>query len=249
MTPRPPHILLIDDDSDIRRLTSQLLAENGMKVTALPGGVGVARRVAGGGFDLLLLDVMLPGEDGFALCRKIRESSPIPIVMLTARAEETDRVIGLEIGADDYVVKPFAPRELVARIRARLRRSGDGALAGPKPKRSRLFFDGWTVDLIRRELRAPDGALVSLTGAEFDLLVVLAGRAQRVVSRDELTDTLHGRAAHPTDRSIDVAVSRLRRKIEAAPEEPRFIRTVRNGGYVFAAEVTDDSTDASGSAA
>lgn len=241
MTKHPPHILLIDDDSDIRRLTSQLLAENGMKVTALPGGTGMARRVAGGGFDLVLLDVMLPGEDGFALCRKIRETSRIPIVMLTARAEETDRVIGLEIGADDYVVKPFAPRELVARIRARLRRDGDGALAAPKPKRSRIYFDGWTVDLVRRELRAPDGALVSLTGAEFDLLVVLAERARRVVSRDELSDALHGRPANPLDRSIDVAVSRLRRKIEASADEPRFIRTVRNGGYVFAVETADDA--------
>lgn len=118
MTPRPPHILLIDDDSDIRRLTGQLLVENGMKVTSLPGGAGVARRVAGGGFDLVLLDVMLPGGDGFALCRKIRETSRIPIVMLTARAEETDRVIGLEIGADDYVVKPFSPRALVPLFRA-----------------------------------------------------------------------------------------------------------------------------------
>jgi two-component system, OmpR family, response regulator len=237
MTPREQHVLLIDDDADIRRLTEQLLTEAGFKVTALAGAVGAVRQAASGRFDLVLLDVMMPGEDGFSICRKIRAVSQIPIVMLTARAEEMDRVVGLELGADDYVVKPFSPRELVARVRARLRRTGDGELAQVKPKTDRLTFDGWIVDLVRRELRAPDGSLVSLTAAEFELLVALAERARRVVSRDELSEILHGRTPHPLDRSIDVAVSRLRRKIEPSPDEPRYVRTVRNGGYVFAAEV------------
>ncbi len=241
MPPPERHVLLIDDDPDIRRLTEQLLTEAGLKVTSLAGAAGAVRHAASGRFDLVLLDVMMPGEDGFSVCRKIRAVSQIPIVMLTARAEEMDRVVGLEIGADDYVVKPFSPRELVARVRARLRRAGDGELAQAKPKHDRLAFDGWNIDLVRRELRSPDAALVSLTAAEFDLLVALATRARRVVSRDELSEILHGRTPHPLDRSIDVAVSRLRRKIEASPDEPRYVRTVRNGGYVFAAEVENSA--------
>jgi len=249
MTPPERHVLLVDDDPEIRRLTEQLLTEAGFKVTALAGAAGAVRHAASGRFDLVLLDVMMPGEDGFSVCRKIRAVSQLPIVMLTARAEEMDRVVGLEIGADDYIVKPFSPRELVARVRARLRRAGDGELAQAKPKHDRLAFDGWIVDLVRRELRAPDASLVSLTAAEFDLLVALATRARRVVSRDELSEILHGRTPHPLDRSIDVAVSRLRRKIEATPDEPRFVRTVRNGGYVFAAEVENRTASQAGSAA
>ncbi len=249
MTPSERHVLLVDDDPEIRRLTEQLLAEAGFKVMALAGAAGAVRHAASGRFDLVLLDVMMPGEDGFSLCRKIRAVSQIPIVMLTARADEMDRVVGLEIGADDYVVKPFSPRELIARVRARLRRAGEGELAHAKPKHDRLTFDGWTIDLVRRELRAPDTSLVSLTAAEFDLLVALATRARRVVSRDELSEILHGRTPHPLDRSIDVAVSRLRRKIETSPDEPRFVRTVRNGGYVFAAEVGNAASQQAGPAA
>jgi len=231
------HILIVDDDSDIRRLTSQLLGDNGFRVTAEGDGAAMQRLMAVESYDLAVLDVMLPGEDGFALCRKLRAVSKMPIVMLTARADETDRVVGLELGADDYVLKPFSPRELVARIRAHLRRVRESAPAAPKPRVKRLVFDGWTIDPIRRELRNAEGTLVSLTGTEFDLLTVLAERAQRVLSRDQLLDLVRGRIAHAYDRSIDVSISRLRRKIEPFPDEPRFIRTVRNGGYVFTAEV------------
>lgn len=237
MQTRKSHILIVDDDADIRRLTSQLLGDSGFRVTAVADGAAMQRLLATESFDLAVLDVMLPGEDGFALCRKLRAVSKMPIVMLTARADETDRVVGLELGADDYVVKPFSPRELVARVRAHLRRTNELVAAAPKPRVKSLGFDGWKIDPIRRELRNAEGTLVSLTGTEFDLLTALAERAQRVLSRDQLLDLVRGRTAHAFDRSIDVSISRLRRKIEPFPDEPRFIRTVRNGGYVFTAEV------------
>lgn len=234
---RKPHILVVDDDGEIRRLTAQLLSENGFRVTAVADGDALRRQGGVDRFDLAVLDVMLPGEDGFALCRHIRTLSDMPIIMLTARADETDRVVGLEIGADDYIVKPFASRELVARIRARLRRLQAAPPLRSVERRTRFSFDGWTIDSIRRELRAPDGTIISLTSTEFDLLIVFVERPQRVLSRDELLDLVHGRSAHPFDRSIDVSISRLRKKIEAQADEPRFIRTVRNGGYVFSTDV------------
>ncbi|MFN8757457.1 MAG: response regulator [Tagaea sp.] len=234
---RKPHILVVDDDGEIRRLTAQLLSENGFRVTAVADADALRRQGGVDRFDLAVLDVMLPGEDGFALCRHIRTLSDMPIIMLTARADETDRVVGLEIGADDYIVKPFASRELVARIRARLRRLQAAPPLRSVERRTRFSFDGWTIDSIRRELRAPDGTIISLTSTEFDLLVVFVERPQRVLSRDELLDLVHGRSAHPFDRSIDVSISRLRKKIEAQADEPRFIRTVRNGGYVFSTDV------------
>ncbi|MCA3246387.1 MAG: response regulator transcription factor [Azospirillum sp.] len=234
---RKPHILVVDDDGEIRRLTAQLLSENGFRVTAVADGDALRRQGGVDRFDLAVLDVMLPGEDGFALCRHIRTLSDMPIIMLTARADETDRVVGLEIGADDYIVKPFASRELVARIRARLRRLQVAPPLRSAERRTRFSFDGWMIDSIRRELRAPDGTIISLTSTEFDLLIVFVERPQRVLSRDELLDLVHGRSAHPFDRSIDVSISRLRKKIEAQADEPRFIRTVRNGGYVFSTDV------------
>jgi two-component system OmpR family response regulator len=235
-----PHILIVDDDRDIRRLMMELFDERGFRVTAVADGASMARQLAGSKFDLAILDVMLPGEDGLELCRRIRRESNLPIIMLTARGDETDRVVGLEMGADDYVAKPFGPRELVARVRALLRRSregGEGGGAPAKPKLSRMTFDGWVIDMARRELRAPDGALISLTGTEFDMLVVLAERSPSVVSRDQLLDLVRGRTSSPFDRSIDVSISRLRKKIETMPEDPRIIRTVRNSGYVFAVPV------------
>lgn len=237
-----PHILIVDDDLDIRRLMMELFDERGFRVTAVADGAAMARQLSSTKFDLAILDVMLPGEDGLELCRRIRRESNLPIIMLTARGDETDRVVGLEMGADDYVAKPFGPRELVARVRALLRRVRDGAEAngGVKSRLARLTFDGWVIEMARRELRAPDGALVSLTGTEFDMLVVLAERAPNVVSRDQLLDLVRGRASSPFDRSIDVSISRLRKKIEAMPEDPRIIRTVRNSGYVFAVPVTPE---------
>ncbi len=237
-----PHILIVDDDRDIRRLMMELFDERGFRVTAVADGAAMARAFAAAKFDIAILDVMLPGEDGLELCRRIRRESNLPIIMLTARGEETDRVVGLELGADDYVAKPFGPRELVARVRALLRRSREAGET-PAPARarlSRMTFDGWVIEMARRELRAPDGALVSLTGTEFDMLVVLAERAPSVVSRDQLLDLVRGRTSSPFDRSIDVSISRLRKKIESAPEDPRIIRTVRNSGYVFAVPVAPE---------
>ncbi len=232
-----PHILVVDDDREIRALLARFLARHGYRVETAADGRAMFRALEAGRFDLLVLDLMLPGEDGLSLCRRVRAASSLPIVMLTAVGEDTDRIVGLEMGADDYMAKPFNPRELLARIRAVLRR---GAVA-PGPAEAAagraLAFDGWRLDTARRELRDPDGALVDLTAGEFDLLAALAERPNRVLSRDALLDLTRGRAAVPFDRSVDVQVSRLRRKIEADPRDPARIKTVRGGGYVFAARV------------
>jgi two-component system OmpR family response regulator len=195
-----------------------------------------------GVFALVVLDVMLPGEDGVSLCRRLRQRHEMPVIMLTALADEADRVVGLEVGADDYVVKPFSPRELLARIRAVLRRAGGGGGRQPPlaqtPEVSQvLTFAGWRLDPARRELRDPEGVLVSLTAGEFDLLKAFVERPQRVLSRDLLLDATRGREAGPFDRSIDVQLGRLRRKVEADPKAPELLKTVRGGGYVLAATV------------
>ena len=233
--PRVPNVLVVDDDREIRRLVSRFLSENGMRASAVGDAAEAERALAGGGVDLVVLDLMLPGEDGLSFARRLRQSSAVPILMLTARGEDTDRIVGLEIGADDYLAKPFNPRELLARVRAVLRRSGESA---PRPGKARLHvFAGWRLDTVRRELRRADGTLVPMTDTEFDLLGVFAEMPQRVLSRDQLLDRLRGRVAQAFDRSIDVAVMRLRRKIEADPAHPELIKTVRNGGYVFTPEV------------
>lgn len=232
-----PHILVVDDDREIRALLARFLARHGYRVETAADGRAMFRALEAGRFDLLVLDLMLPGEDGLSLCRRVRTESSLPIVMLTAVGEDTDRIVGLEMGADDYMAKPFNPRELLARIRAVLRRGGGAAGPGEAAAGRALAFDGWRLDTARRELRDPDGALVDLTAGEFDLLAALAERPNRVLSRDALLDLTRGRAAVPFDRSIDVQVSRLRRKIEADPREPARIKTVRGGGYVFAARV------------
>jgi len=230
-------LLVVDDDREIRDLLSRYLGRQGFKVETAADGREMDRRLAEGRFDLVVLDIMLPGEDGLSLCRRIRAQSALPVIMLTAVAEETDRIVGLEMGADDYLVKPFNPRELLARIKAVLRRSGAG--------RSRdtggrvLSFAGWRVDLAKRELTSPDGVLVPLTGGEFDLLAAFVEHPQRVLSRDFLLDHAKGRDAQPFDRSIDVQLSRLRRKIEADPRDPQVIKTVRSGGYIFTPAVAE----------
>jgi len=239
-----PHLLVVDDDREIRDLLSRFLRKHGFRVTAAADGRRMHEALAGGRFDLVVLDLMLPGEDGLSLCRGLRARSDLPVIMLTAMGEETDRIVGLELGADDYIAKPFNPRELLARVRAVLRRSGARAVVpaggggaeddgGPV-----LAFEGWRLDLARRELRRDDGTLVPLTAGEFDLLAALAERPGRVLSRDQLLDLTRGRELHPFDRSVDVQLSRLRRKIEADPKEPALIKTVRGGGYVFAAPVS-----------
>jgi len=238
MTPTvQPHILVVDDDRQIRASLARFLADSGLRVTQAADGRQMDEALKVGRFDVVVLDVMMPGDDGLTLCRRLRESSRIPVILLTAMSSETDRVVGLEIGADDYVVKPFSPRELLARIRVQLRRARD--LPGPEREAppGAFRFDGWTIDQARRTLTSPDGALVDITSGEFDLLVAFVTHPRRVLSRDQLLDLAHGRAATMFDRSIDVQVSRLRRKIEPDPSEPALIRTVRAGGYMFTADV------------
>ncbi len=233
-----PHILLIDDDREIRDLLSRFLERHGLRVTGARDAREARRAWPAGAYHLVILDLMLPGEGGLELARWLRGISDVPIVMLTAMGEETDRIIGLELGADDYLAKPFNPRELLARIRAVLRRTNErGPRLGTTPKS--LHFAGWTLDQARRVLLNPQGVEVPLTGGEFDMLAAMAGRANQVLTRDMLLDLLRGRQAGPFDRAIDVAISRLRRKLggEAEGGGTGLIKTVRGGGYVLAAEV------------
>ncbi len=230
-----PHLLMIDDDRETRDLLTRFLEKHGMRVTAVRDGREARRAWPAGHYQLVILDLMLPGEGGLELARWLRGISEVPIVMLTAMGEETDRIIGLELGADDYLPKPFNPRELLARIRAVLRRTSERAKRQAAPVAMR--FAGWSLDPVRRRLLNPEGVEVPLTGGEFDMLTALAERANQVLTRDMLLDLLRGRQAGPVDRAIDVAISRLRRKLEGDGRNPQLIKTVRSGGYVLAAEV------------
>jgi two-component system OmpR family response regulator len=232
-----PHILIVDDDREIRDLLARFLEKHRMRVTVARDAREARRVWTAGHYHIVVLDLMLPGESGLDLARWMRTQSDIPIVMLTAMGEETDRIIGLELGADDYVPKPFNPRELLARIRAVLRRAGESApRAGDAAGRS-MRFGGWTLEPARRRLLNPEAVEVPLTGGEYDLLVALVERANRVLTRDMLLDLLRGRQAGPFDRAIDVAISRLRRKLEDDGRNAQLIKTVRGGGYVLAATV------------
>jgi two-component system OmpR family response regulator len=233
-----PHILVVDDDREIRELLARFLEKNQMRVTGVRDGREARRAWLNGHYQLVVLDLMLPGESGLDLARWMRTQSGIPIVMLTAMGEETDRVIGLELGADDYVPKPFSPRELLARIRAILRRAGDRADHRQVATAVKQYrFSGWTLEPAHRRLLNTEGTEISLTGGEFDLLLALVDRANRVLTRDMLLDLLRGRQAGPFDRAIDVAVSRLRRKLEDDGHRAQLIKTVRGGGYVLATTV------------
>jgi two-component system OmpR family response regulator len=233
-----PHILIVDDDKELRTLLSNSLESSGYRVSVAANGAVMTQTLKDAKIDLVILDIMMPGESGLAICGRLRATGSMPIIMLTAVAEETDRVIGLEMGADDYLPKPFSTRELLARIRAVLRRASmpaPGSAAGA----GRIYeFAGWRLDATRRRLHSPAKALVDLRAAEFDLLLALVERPQHVLTRDQLLDLARGRAANAFDRSIDVHVSRLRRRIEVDPREPEFIQTVRSEGYVFTAPVT-----------
>ena len=242
-----PHVLVVEDDGEVRHLLARLLRENGFAVSAARDGREMREALANAAppVDLVLLDVMLPGASGMDLLREIRASSRLPVVMLTARGEETDRVLGLELGADDYVAKPFGRRELVARLRAVLRRTAAGgggaedaapSAAAPGPGRL-LRFAGWTLDTGRRELVSPAGAAVDLSGAEYDLLMAFLAHPQRVLGRDQLLEVGRRRSGDAFDRSVDVQVSRLRRKIEPDESAAPLIKTVRGAGYVFVAPV------------
>ncbi len=233
-----PHILVVDDHRDIRDLVAKYLTKNGYRVSVADGGAAMKKILASSVIDLVVLDLMMPGEDGLTLCRDLRAQNNLPVIMLTAMAEETDRVIGLEMGADDYLTKPFNPRELLARIKAVLRRANSlpqqrGTLSG-----DRLAFDRWTIDNGQRELIGEDGVAVPLSTAEFLLLSAFLQHPKMVLSRDQLLDLTSGREASAFDRSVDNQVSRLRRKIEADPKKPELIKTVWGGGYSFTAEVT-----------
>jgi two-component system OmpR family response regulator len=232
-----PHVLIVDDDKQIRTSLGRFLVSNGIRVTEVGDDSAMWSSLELGKFDLIVLDVMMPGEDGLSLCRRLRATRSIPVVLLTAMSAETDRIIGLEIGADDYVTKPFSPRELLARIRAVLRRTQDTSSKDETPAHSLYEFDGWRLDTIRRVLRNREDVLVDLTAGEFDLLLAFIERPQQVLTRNQLLDLTRGRASAPFDRSIDVQLSRLRRKIEKDPQQPALIKTVRSGGYIFTAPV------------
>jgi two-component system OmpR family response regulator len=231
------HILLVEDDAEISRMLRQVLSENGFTSRWVASAAEMGPVLAHGNVDLVMLDVMLPGEDGFSICRRLRATSGIPIIMLTALGEDVNRIVGLEIGADDYVTKPFNSRELVARIRALLRRSYDTTLSRSRPRAFR--FAGWLIDPPARQLRNPEDVLVAMTSAEFDLLLAFCRHPGRVLSREQLLDLTHGGSAGPVERSIDVHVSRVRQKIEPDPNDPCFIKTVRLAGYIFTPIVTE----------
>ncbi len=239
---RSAHILVVDDDKEIRNLLSKFLTKNGFRVSVAADGREMRRVLAEAKIDLIVLDLMLPGESGLTLCGQLRATTSTPIIMLTAVSEETDRIIGLEMGADDYLPKPFNPRELLARIRAILRRTEDrtAVAVGASGESEAVFtFDGWKLQPARRQLLDPAGNQVELTGGEFDLLVTLVERPQRVLSRDRLLDLTKGRAASLFDRSIDVQIGRLRRKLETTVAGAgALIATVRGGGYMFTGTVT-----------
>lgn len=228
-----PSILVVDDDGQILQLVARFLRSNGFRVLTARDGREMLSVLAETGADLIVLDLMLPGANGLDLCRELRKTSSVPVVMLTAKGEEVDRIIGLEVGADDYLPKPFNPRELLARINAVLRRSS----AGPQPStgRSRMLgFAGWKLDVLKRELTSPAGVVVDLSTGEYDLLLTFLEAPQRVLSRDYLLDAARNRALEPFDRAIDVQVSRLRRKFGDSGD---MIKTVRGAGYLFAADV------------
>ena len=228
-----PNILVVEDDRETRLLLAKYLRINDCNVTTATDGREMVRAMADHRVDLVILDVMLPGEDGLSLCRKVRAESHTPIIMLTARGDDVDRIIGLEMGADDYLAKPYNPRELLARINAVLRPHAAAQNAGATGGAAALSFSGWRIDLRLRELRNPEGARVAMTSAEFDLLRTFCERPGRVLSRDSLLDLTPGRNAGSFERSIDVLVSRIRRKIEADPRDAIMIKTVRSGGYMF----------------
>jgi two-component system OmpR family response regulator len=237
---RPDRILIVEDDPEIALMAAASLTERGFDVLRAPDGRDIERFITREGVTLIILDVMLPGEDGISICRRLRNRYAIPILMLTALGSEADRIIGLESGADDYLCKPFAPRELQARVRALLRRMRMTSGTAPNdtaPRVSNYRFAGFCLDMPRMTLFAADGAQVPLTGAEFNLLAIFCRHPQQVLSREALLHHLHTQPAAVFDRSIDTLIGRLRRKIEPDVKDPELIRTVRSSGYLFSPKV------------
>jgi two-component system OmpR family response regulator len=232
-----PHIAVVDDHRDIRDLVGKYLAQHGFRISVAESAAALRRLLERGAPDLIILDVMMPGEDGLSVCRQLRGTTDVPIIFLTAMTEETDRIIGLELGADDYLVKPFNPRELLARIKAVLRRVNSLPPRRNMLKAKTLRFDRWLLNVGRRELIGSDRVAIPLSTAEFRLLTAFLEHAGLILSRDQLLDLTVGRAAETFDRSIDNQVSRLRKKIELDPKNPVLIKTHWGGGYSFTAEV------------
>jgi two-component system OmpR family response regulator len=232
-----PHVVVVDDHSDIRDLVRQHLEQHGYKVSVAEGGSTLRRLLGKQVVDLIILDIMMPGEDGISLCRQVRAAGEIPIIFLTAMAEDTDRIVGLELGADDYLVKPFNPRELLARIRAVLRRATGPAAVRKLQERRTARIGHWRVNMGRQEISGEDGVGIPLSTAEFRLLKVFIERPGLILSREQLLDLTVGRTADIFDRSIDNQVSRLRKKIEQNPKNPSIIKTHWGGGYSLCAEV------------
>jgi two-component system OmpR family response regulator len=231
-----PHILIVDDERDIREPLASYFGKNGFRTSRAEDAAAARRILAAYAIDLVVLDVMMPGEDGLSLCRHIRATSEVPVILLTAKHEDTDRIVGLEMGADDYVVKPFNPRELIARIKAVLRRSAGSAVRAPET--GAYAFGPWVLKTGERELVGEDGVAVPLSTGEYNLLLALVTRPRQVLTRDQLLDLAQGRDMAAFDRSIDNQISRLRKKVEPNPKEPKFIKTVWGGGYTLTAEVT-----------
>ncbi len=231
------HILVVDDDSQIRSLLSEYLQKQGYRVTTVADGKGLRAAMATSHPDVIILDLMLPGEDGLTLCRDLRAQSDVPVIMLTARGDETDRIVGLEMGADDYLPKPFNPRELLARIKSVLRRARS-LPENLKSVASGVYrFAGWLLDAATRNLTSPEGVVIALSGTDFRLLKIFLDHPNRVLTRDQLIDLMLSRDAGPFDRAIDVQVSRLRQRLAEDAKEPVIIKTIRGQGYVFAAHV------------
>jgi DNA-binding response OmpR family regulator len=231
------HLLLVDDDLEVLALLKKFLEQHGYTVEVAIDGPGMWRALERRLPDLIILDVMLPGDSGLVLCQRLRAEHAVAVIMLTAMGELSDRVVGLELGADDYLTKPFDGRELLARVRAVLRRTGDGRQATDSGPRPILEFMQWQLDVMRRELRSPDKVMIPLSNGEFELLLVFAEHPRRILSRQQLLDMVRGESHEAFDRSVDVQVSRLRRKLETDTSGPPMIRTIRNGGYLFTPHV------------
>jgi len=234
---RADHVLVVDDDAEIRKLLGEYLERNGFRVSLATDGAEMRRVLDRSRPDIVVLDLMLPGDSGLTLCRDLRVDSSLPVIMLTARAEEVDRIVGLEMGADDYLAKPFSPRELLARIKVILRRTRSLPPNLQPQDDPLLHFAGWTLDTSRRELLSAAGDATAISGVEYKLLRVFLAHPNRVLSRDQLLDLTQGREADPLDRSIDVQVSRLRQRLGDDPRSPALIKTVRGEGYVLSVPV------------
>jgi two-component system OmpR family response regulator len=238
---RADHILIVDDDAEIRSLLSRYLQKNGLRATAVGDGRAMWQSLDAGVFDLVVLDLMLPGDDGLTLCRNLRARSDIPVIMLTARGEETDRIVGLEMGADDYLPKPFSARELLARIKVILRRARSLPRNLRPDEGPQLRFGDWVLDTAHRHLVSPANVVTPISGAEYRLLRIFVSHPNRVLNRDQLVELTQGKEADPLDRSIDVQVSRLRHRLGDDPRDPRMIKTVRGEGYVLSVPVNKET--------